>query len=493
MIQDLHLPAAVAALLFMGLGAAQGSAETMAIGFLITGLTGVRQMLELVRNWRDNWSLCDLHGSALLIWYGLGAAIGLTLADLRELALIDGRDYETLLLTGVFFLLCTLAIRAAAPWERRLWRPVIDDLLRTPPTIPPLLAIFLAILWIVLVHLLLEGRIDFRSFGSAPGERLPILEVAVFQITLALTGYFGWVLGREGAVSRRQVVVLALLFIPLILLLLVGQGRQMLATHTATFFLLFAWSRGREIRWRPLIGFAALATIILVVGALLFEAQRMEFGTRAYQHQGNLITRVDRAAGYLEEDLDSVLEWQANNIPVRIFLISYLKELFSSPVEPLFGMGRETTAQLIAGVPSFLLPEKDQLILQLGGIAEMRNPDFGLPDMVDDPNSLLSAAYKDFGWLGIPYAGLAVLLIGSLLAILARLIHNEIFRVILLSSMLTKFLAVEMMFFVGTATLFRLLALLAVVTVLLNIGPALRDAARAHPRPVGGGRTRITP
>jgi len=476
---NLNLLLSLLALLVIAVGMAGQSRPFMAVGFFTLGAQGAVNLFGIMQAWKERWSLCAIHGSALLAWYGVGAFIGLSWGEPWELGMSDSRDYSDLFSAALFLTLSANAILVLAPLEHRFWSAQIRRLDLPAPPVPPLVLLALVVLWVVLVDFIVEGRIDFRSFGTESSEYLPITEVLVLQTSMALSGYFGWLLGKRREGSTQVLTILALLFLPLLLLVLVGQGRRDLVVHIAAFFLIFAWSRDMRLTWKPLALFSLLAIPLLLAGSMVFQAQRLATSSYAMSWSGktNLIERIDSASERFRGDWDEVLESQIESFPSRMFIIDYLKELMGTSDKPQFGFGRASAAQAVMGVPTFLYPGKAEEAIRLGGIGEMRNPDFGLPDFSDYANSLLTVAYMDFGWLGIPYAALLTLLSGWLLAQLFRLARNELFQVVALSLILTHYLTVEQNFVTTAVNVLRLAVALAPLTALLSVSQDQPDSA----------------
>ena len=466
-----NLMVSLLSLMPIAAGTAGGSSALMALGFLGLGTLGVVNLFTLVQEWRLRWSLCAVHGSALLAWYGLGTFIGLAWGDPWLLGMSDDRDYGDLFSAGLFVLLAANAILALAPVEQRWWRETIDHLDRPARPVPPPLLLSLAILWMVLLNFVLEGRIDFRGFGAGSGELLPIAELLVLKISLALAGYFGWLLGKRREGSKQPLVVLALLYLPLLFTILMGQGRREIAVHIIAFFLIFAWSRNMRLDWKPLTLFFAVAIPLMFGGSMLFQAQRLESQSMemSWSGESNLIDRMGAAAERFEDSWDEVLDSQITSFPTRMFIIGYIKELMGTTPDPRFGHGAASAAELVMGIPAFLYPGKGEMVVQLGGIGEMRNPDFDLADHSDYADSLLTVAYMDFGWFGIPCAALLTLAFGWIMAQLARLGRNELFQVVLISLILTHYLTVEQSFVATTVNVLRLAVAVLPVTLLLSL------------------------
>ncbi|GAB6041425.1 hypothetical protein [Endothiovibrio diazotrophicus] len=466
-VKGTNLLGSLLSLLLLAIGMAGSSSGFMALAFLGLGLVGLANMMKVIQDWRNHWSLSAIHGSALLIWYGIGAFIGLGWGTPWDLGMIDHRDDRDLFFAALFVALSAHAILAVAPLEHRWWHDTIARLSRPAPPVPQFVLLSLALLWLVLVDFVLEGRIEYRSFGA--DNQLPITEHLLYQFSIALSGYFGWLVGKRREGAREPLILLALLFLPLLTLILMGQGRRELAAHFTTFFLIFAWSRDMRLNWRPLALFLAVTTPLFIVTSTVFQAQRMDIqqSWTQWEDTANLLDRIGAAADRFEGDWNEVIESQTRALPSRMFIIDYLKEL-GGYENPRFGLGRASAAELVMGIPSTFLPEKNEAVVELGGIGEMRNPDFGLADYTDYADSLLTVAYMDFGWFGIPYAALLTLISGGLLALLMRIVRNEFFQVIVLSLILAHYLTVEKSFVATTVNVLRLVVAIAPLTVLLS-------------------------
>ncbi len=469
-----NLAPSIAALVLMLTGAVGEVAGMMALGFLLVGALGMVRLYGMFDRWSDRWALSELTGAATLLWYGTGACVGLLWGDVWAIGMVEGRDYLALFQAGVFVLIAGNMMLVLAPIEHRLWAPAIDSLSRPGPPVPLAVIGALVLLWMLLFNLLLDGRIGYRGFGELPGlgvQGLPVLESLVLEISLALSGYFGWLLGKRREGSRLPLIWLAVAYAPLLWLILIGQGRRELFAHAVAFLIVFLWARQLRLGARPILLFSIVALPLLFAGTMIFQVQRFgDSGLALEMTESNLVERVGRAVDELDDTWGAVLDSQVEQFPSRVFVIGYLKELMDSTDAKQFGFGRELAAELVLAVPSVLYPDKVATIAALGGVGEMRNPDFGLPDLSDYPESVLSAAYMDFGWLGAAIAPCLVLLAGVAAATLARVVRNELFRVVLVSIIVVEYLFIEGRFVSDTLATARVVLLLAPLSVLLSLG-----------------------
>ncbi len=475
-MNNLNLLISFTSLLLMSIGMVSISSAIMAVGFLMLGVQGIVNLMNLLNDFRHQWSVCKLYGSALLAWYGVGAFIGLSWGDHWALGMTDYRDYRDLFLAGLYLTLTANALLLVSSMEQRQWRGLIDKLSQSTEPVPFPIICVLVLLWFVLLDLVIDGRIGFRSLGeNIGGGRLPIIETLVYQLSLPLIGYLGWLLGKKREDSKQMLSLLVVLFIPVISLVLLGQGRRELISHAATFVFLFHWARYGGLHMRQAMVAGLIVLPMLALGSVIFQSQRLDNPASFYYEDRNLIQGVGKAVKELDQNWDLVVDSQLTTFPQRMFIINYLKELIGSSEEPRFGYGSSSLSEVVMSIPNFIYPEKVEKTMELGGVGEMRNPDFGLPDLSDYANSLLSLSYMDFGWFGVVYAALLTLLIGSAFAVLGLVFRNELFCVILLSTLLINYMIAEKSFIIVSLSILRLLLVLGVITVLLSLVPNSRQ------------------
>ncbi len=470
-LSRLRMGVILVSLLIIALGTIATDTTITGVGFLLLGLQGLFELFILIQDWTQRWSLCVLHAAALMTWIGIGAAIGLFWGDPFLLDMTEASDYQSLLLAAIYMTVTIGFLWWLSPVEHKLWRLSLKDLQVSSDPWGLMVIVALALFWVLLFELLRSGAIGFRSLGEATsGGSLPIFETFLRQTALAITGFLGWTVGRFKQHSNIAAITLSVLFIPLLLLMLLGLGRQPLTVHIAVFVIFYVWARFKHIQWRSLMVWAVPLLPLIFIGFLLFQAQRVENRTLRFESESavTLSEGLSAAAGTISDDLEGALEWQASNLPQRMFLINYLKELMVAE-SPLFGAGQASLAEMVVSIPSIILPNKYEIIAELGGVSEERNSDFDVPDHLDYPNTLLTTSYIDFGWLGPMIGALSVLLIGSLLAFFMRIGKNNLFRLVVLSTTLSTFISAELSFYTSVTGEFRFLLVLLPLSYLLSL------------------------
>ncbi|MGB0720813.1 MAG: hypothetical protein ACPGU7_00325 [Gammaproteobacteria bacterium] len=459
------------------------SASAMGLGFLACGLVGLMGFIHTLRQWRTRFSLSGVHADMILMWFGVGTFVSLTWGDPITLGVVLHRDFEGLAMAALLLVASALALRMVAFAEARFWVPVMERIGTLKLFMPPPMFVFLVVVVVLVSFAVYSGEISFRRIGTQGGQRISAFWSLVQVLGYGLAGYLGWALGAASGRLRVLLITLFLAYLPTISLLVLGEGRRLMLVVTLIFVAAYLVGRGqavslRWIAWRALIGF-----IVLVFGFMVFNEQRNMRMSRVQMELDvtTLVQSVPRASREVLDDLATAFEDQIENVTERLFIIGYPQELLMAD-NPVFGFGRGMAAEVLVAIPSALLPDKDELVEKLGGYGEMRNPDFGLPYPSDYANSVVTTAYMDFGWAAPLIVAASVFAIGSLSALLIRLISDPFFTFTALTLMLVVHLQVENSYALITLGTLRTLIILAPISMLLHlwVSPARRAAREAY-------------
>jgi hypothetical protein len=405
------------------------------------------------------WSLCDIHAGSLLISYFGGSAMTLSLSEggaISSLTIVQQATIFDATLFIVIFAVCLYGFgRIEAPFWRRLFE---QDLGSNWPGWAPL--VFLA-LGGLQAALLASGAITFQGTGTEEGDELPVFAALVVALSWPLMGICGWILGQPRLRQQRLFFLTALTLLPIQLVFSFAHGRRVILFQALIFVTCFAWSRGRGLKASQLVmmGVAALPVIYLLW--VVFLALRIEGYTQVGRGPDtrDILTRLESASELMDSRWGTVAQSQEKEVVDRVFVLGYLVDLMDNARVTNQYFGRVALAELLTGVPRFLLPDKDKILASL----KASEIDVGLRyniGVADRAGSIVTASYVDFRWVGPPLYAAFAFMVGAAMAMLALMLRTNFFTIYVMAYVFLAALATETAFFAHKFNMLRVVTLM---------------------------------
>lgn len=455
------------------------------IALSIAGTVGVIWLKRIFLEPWHGWSLCDLHGGCFLAAYGIGGSISILFGDWDQLGLNEPGALEELFFAFVFVLVTSGILAFLAYVERISWGRSISGLTTDRPNLNFMVISLFLITLAVFLQLFFDEQLKFRNRGQE-GQTVIVL-ILSYTMSMIL-GWLGWTLSQQKIIGSGVPVLFCFIFIPLLYVFLIGQGRLMLFLHFFLFFTLYYWGSKTRLDFFKIVVFSAVSLPLFMIGIMSFEALRSFTPDTGMMGtvEVHALQYAEIAADTLAHSWSLVADSQIEFLPVRVFFLDYLSDLISTPFPPEYGYGRETLAQLVLAVPSALMPDKTAFIESLGGVAEVRATTFGIIDGEDKPNTLLTAAVMEFGVFGALYAPVCVLVIGRVLSFFVAQTSCPNFRVMFFSLILLNFSLIETSYFTNALICVIVLALFWPMSLISASLDRTADSPRPAPSRLGG-------
>ncbi|MDA0342323.1 MAG: hypothetical protein O3B74_12085, partial [Proteobacteria bacterium] len=215
--------------ILIAIGAELGIQACLFAGLAIGGGIGFVTVLRAVMFPKRNWSLCGLHGGAVIASYYGGALFTMATFGGQEILQSGYTAYSD---PGLIFFAATLIALYAMVlvilglYEHRYWRRLFATL-QDVPLNQVLVGILLILMAIVQAYLLISGRVSFMGFGSLGGET-PAFEQLVTRLATPILGVCGYILGDRKKRFGMFLFWLCLALVPLEMVWTTAFGRRVI-------------------------------------------------------------------------------------------------------------------------------------------------------------------------------------------------------------------------------------------------------------------------
>jgi hypothetical protein len=458
--------------ILIGIGAELGIAAFLLSGLGIGAMIGFVTVLRAVMFPKENWSLCGLHGGAVVASYFGGALFTMITFGTDEILQSGYTAYADpglIFFAAVLIALYALVLVMLGLYEHRHWRRLFITLPDVPlsQTIVSGLLIVMALLQ---AYLLISGRVSFMGFDTSGTGETPAFEQLVTRLSTPILCVCGYILGDRNRRFGMFLFWLCLVLVPLEMVWTTAFGRRVIIYSFTAMIGAFFWSRGSlslNFRALVLIGGGLVAVYML---ANLFVTIRLEQNPLTARLSQNMFAQLGSASEKLQAVQSEVLQAHFRNLQTRFYVIGYLSDLIGGTRagSALLGMGLLSSLVLI--IPSFLFPGKVQFLAELGKDEVLVNPRFGLP-INDNAISGLTMAYADFLWLGVIFYPLIMMIMGIVIAKVTGFVQDQMLRVYFMGFGLILFLTTEetmSFYFVGLRTLLFLMVAVAIGRLMLG-------------------------
>lgn len=215
------------------------------------------------------------------------------------------------------------------------------------------------------------------------------------------------------------------------------QARRMLVYMVFLYLIFYAFDVSGQSSWRKKVLFSAAVIPVAYLGVKLFYAFRLATwelspGTNDPFQLFQLGFEIfSNPAKY---DFDYLL---TENSLDRPFVLRYLAQIIEKINFDNWFSGEAVYATLLFSIPSAFIGVKRFLIDE-----ELVHPKIGLP-VIDDANTILTAGTIDFGWLGLLFFPVFVLIFLKFLLFIVKKSNIEWFTYFTLFGVLTVLLNIE--------------------------------------------------
>ena len=432
-------------------------------GLLLMGVGGGCQ-LYLALFQRDRyWSLCDIQGGSLLLSYFGGGATTLMLSQSGLIGGVRITNLVTLLEASIFILLMGVLLFGFGRIEARLWRRLWpnDDTERWPNFV----ALGLLGLGALQAAMIATGRISMQGVTDIVDQELPIFVSLVVALSWPLAGMCGWILGKEALRRRPLFFYTAVSLIPIQILFNFAHGRRVILFQIIIFFTCLVWSRRKGFTLNQGLVMGSIAIPLAYFLWLFFIALRMEGYTQGGppgSDKRNLFTRMDSAVEMMDDRWGTVADSQEKEVIDRVYVIGYMIDLMDRDRVTNRFNGKAMAYMVVNSIPRMILPTKRKVLASLKASEEDISIRFNLGED-DRADSLITAAYIDFRWLGpLVYASFAFLF-SCILVGLCLLLRFQFFSLYVLCYVFFFALGTEQSFVTGCLNMLRIIVIVAVL------------------------------
>lgn len=446
--------------------------------FLLSGLgigaaIGFVTVLRAVLFPKENWSLCGLHGGAVIASYYGGALFTMLTFGTNEILQSGYTAYSDpglIFFAALLIALYALLLVMLGLYEHTHWRRLFTTL----PDVPlsqTIIAGLLIVMALLQAYLLVTGRVSFMGFSTSESGETPAFEQLITRLSTPILGVCGYVLGDRDRRFGMFLFWLCLALVPLEMVWTTAFGRRVIIYSFTAMIGAFFWSRGSlSLNFRALILIGGGLTAVYML-ANLFVTIRLEQNPLTARLSQTMFDHLGSASEKMQAVESEVLQAHFRNLQTRFYVIGYLSDLIGGtrPGSALLGLGLLSSIVLI--IPSFLFPGKVQFLAELGKDEVLVNPRFGLP-VGDNAISGLTMAYADFLWLGVILYPLVMMVLSIIIAKIIGFVKDQVLRVYLMGFGLILFLTTEetmTFYFVVIRTL--LFIVVAVAVGRLMLGP----------------------
>ena len=390
--------------------------------FLLSGLgigaaIGFVTVLRAVLFPKENWSLCGLHGGAVIASYYGGALFTMLTFGTNEILQSGYTAYSDpglIFFAALLIALYALLLVMLGLYEHTHWRRLFTTL----PDVPlsqTIIAGLLIVMALLQAYLLVSGRVSFMGFSTSESGETPAFEQLITRLSTPILGVCGYVLGDRDRRFGMFLFWLCLALVPLEMVWTTAFGRRVIIYSFTAMIGAFFWSRGSlSLNFRALILIGGGLTAVYML-ANLFVTIRLEQNPLTARLSQTMFDHLGSASEKMQAVESEVLQAHFRNLQTRFYVIGYLSDLIGGtrPGSALLGLGLLSSIVLI--IPSFLFPGKVQFLAELGKDEVLVNPRFGLP-VGDNAISGLTMAYADFLWLGVILYPLVMMVLSIIIA-----------------------------------------------------------------------------
>jgi hypothetical protein len=456
----------------IGIGAELGVHSILLSGLAIGAIIGFVTVMRAVAFPGTNWSLCGLHGGAVIASYFGGALFTMITFGTDEILQSGYKSHSDpglIFFAAMLIALYALVLLLLGLYEHRHWR----QLFTTLPTIPvnqTIVAALLIIVAAVQVYLLVSGRVSFMGFSTSASGETPAFEQLITRLSTPILCVCGYVLGDRERRFGMFLFWLCLALVPLEMIWTTAFGRRAIIYSFTAMVGAFFWSRGSlSLNFRALILIAGGMVAVYML-ANLFVTISLEQNPMTARLSQTMFDHLGSASNTLQSVQSEVLQAHFRNLQTRFYVIGYLSDLIGGtrPGSALFGVG--LLSSIIVIVPRLFFPGKAQYLAEVGSDEVLINPRFGLP-IGDDATSGLTMAYADFLWAGVIVYPLVLMILGIIISKIVYFIRDRIMRVYLIGFGLILFITTEetiSFYFVGVRTLALIVIMVAVGRLMLG-------------------------
>ena len=441
----------------IAIGAELGAHVFLWLGLATGGAMGIITVMRSAMFPARYWSLCGLHGGAVLVSYYGGALFTLVTFGTDEIiqsGYTTHADPSLIFFAAVLIALYAMVLELFGLYEHTHWR----ELFRTLPDVSinrAVAAMLLIAMASLQAYLLITGRVSFQGFDTTVTGGTPALEQLATRLSLPILGVCGYILGDRERRFGMTLVWLCVILIPLELVWTTSFGRRALIYSFTAMVGAFFWSRGSIT--------LNLKAILLVAGGLaaiyvlsnLFITIRLSQDPITARMSQTMFDHLGSAADTAQSMRAKILQTHFRNLQTRFFVIGYLSDLIAGtrPGSALVGLGLVTSIALI--IPSVIFPGKARFFAEFGKDESLINPSFGLP-ITDNAVTGLTMAYADFLWLGVVIYPVVMLVLAILISKIVLFMKDQVLRVYCMIFGLVLFMTTEetmTFYFVGLRTL----------------------------------------
>lgn len=346
--------------------------------FLLSGLgigaaIGFITVLRAVLSPKEHWSLCGLHGGAVIASYYGGALFTMITFGTDEI-LQSGytafSDPGLIFFAAVLIALYALVLVMLGLYEHRHWRRLFVTLpqIQLNRSIVGGLLIFMAL---VQAYLLVTGRVSFMGFDTTQTGETPAFEQLVTRLSTPILCVCGYILGDRDRRFGMFLFWLCLALVPLEMVWTTAFGRRVIIYSFTAMIGAFFWSRGSlSLNFRAIVLIGGGLTAVYML-ANLFVTIRLEQNPLTAHLSQTMFDHLGSASDKMQAVQSEVLQAHFRNLQTRFYVIGYLSDLIGGTRagSALLGLGLLSSIALI--IPSFLFPGKVQFLAELGKDEEL--------------------------------------------------------------------------------------------------------------------------
>lgn len=368
----------------------------------------------------------SLWSMAISFYYGFGTLLAYSTLPREELLVIqDTAGYNDLHVCGALFftsgfLVVLHAIAVALPRWCSFSSITIKDALETMSAGKPFVVLAVTAL-VFSVWQLRNLSITIQTAEWLDNNtQLSVLETLLGPSRIALLGAAAYRMA-----SRRQRTV-SFLILVLQLLFLFPTGRRQFLAAAAFAFLCSLLIEKQKARRAITVRLAAIGAVSLVSFFWFFSFRQAGYEVP----NASLSERISETHRILAEggtqSEASIRTALKANVQTRFFAVDYLAMLIANSSYFIGGASGEVLVYTIKmAIPRAFYPNKD-VIINSGGEEAIAYNTFSLPRFNDEPNTVVTAAFTDFGWAGY----LSVVLFLGIIAVDITLILRCRFRLL---------------------------------------------------------------
>jgi hypothetical protein len=420
------------------------SVQITALGCIVLGLTGAHHLYLCMARREAFWSFCHILAAGLMLAYFGGAAVTLLLALTEIISFTSPRGLNFLSDTTLYIVLFCVALYMCGRIEVLFWGAIWareEEEEHWSIWVTGALAFVVA----AQAYCLATGKISYQGTGQlADGRSLPYAANLVIAFGTPLAGVCGWVLGRPELRRNRLLIATVVGAIPVQFLFNICFGRRIILVQILIGLVCFVWARRKGFTAKQVIVLGILAMPVVVASWYVFLAMRMDRYSDLVGQRRDIFERLNTTTELLRSNFDVVQKRQEENLVTRVFVIGFLSRIMAADRPNAFLLGRQLATETLLSVPRVILPGKHELVTALDAGEVGNNRNFGLYN-IDQPESLITSAYADFGWAGLVTYPIVAMLIGIMFSMTARMSGSPMFRIFLVSSTQFTAFAVESM------------------------------------------------